>query len=84
MEKEALRLLLTNLTAPRSYEHRDIKTNSQSVIPVVERFGHALETIAECPTCTAKYRKKIVQSSETTEREPLIRSDQNVQHTDSL
>ena len=68
-EKEATRFFLSNLTASNTYEQSNIKT----IIPVIERFSHALEIIAECKTCTENYRKKIVQSSsagmaETTER----------------
>jgi hypothetical protein len=75
---------LTKLAAPNTYEQSNIKTKLETgVVPVMERFEHALKTIAECPTCTENYRKKIVQSfsemAETTEREPLIGSVQ-LQH----
>jgi hypothetical protein len=59
---------LSSVISPDTYNHRNIKTKLETgVVPVMERFEHALKTIAECPTCTANYRKKIVQSSETTE-----------------
>jgi hypothetical protein len=62
-EKEATRFL-TKLAAPNTYEQSNIKTKLETgVLPVVERFEHALKIIAECPTCTENYKKKIVPSS---------------------
>lgn len=80
-EEEALRLFLTNLIAPNTYEHGSIKTKLETgVIPVIERFEHALKTIAECRNCSENYKKKIVQSSRTTETTGF-NTQNEVQHT---